>query len=410
MTQKNARKRNDPAPPEALISGRIGGLMERSSWIRRMFEEGARLKEKLGEENVFDFTLGNPAGEPPEDVARELARLASDPEPGSHRYMPNAGHPWVRERVAESLSRRSGLPFWKDNVVMTCGAGGALNVILRALADPGDEMVITAPYFAEYLFYADNHGLSVKIARTDEMFQLDMDELERAAGPKTRIVLLNSPNNPSGAVYPERALRAVGALLENLSEKNGRPVYLVMDEPYRKLVYGDVRVPEVFKAYGRTITATSHSKDLNLPGERIGYIAIHPRVEGAERIFDAMTLANRILGFVNAPALFQRLVAGFQDIEPDMSVYERNREILVEGLTSAGYDLAPPDGGFYLFPKSPVEDDVKFVNALKTENVLAVPGSGFGAPGHFRLSFCVPTDTCERALPGFERAFKKTSG
>ncbi|MGK7346335.1 MAG: pyridoxal phosphate-dependent aminotransferase [Candidatus Nitrospinota bacterium M3_3B_026] len=410
MTPKSAKTRNNPAPPETLISGRIGGLMERSSWIRRMFEEGARLKEKLGEESVFDFTLGNPAGEPPEDVLRELARLASDPEPGLHRYMPNAGYPWVRERVAESLSRRSGLPFGKDNVVMTCGAGGALNVILRALADPGDEVVITAPYFAEYLFYADNHGLNVKIVRTDERFQLDMAELERAMGPKTRIVLLNSPNNPSGAVYPERALKEVGGLLEDLSAKNGRPVYLVMDEPYRKLVYGDVRVPEVFSVYERAIAATSHSKDLNLPGERIGYIAINPRIEGAGRIFDAMTLANRILGFVNAPALFQRLVAGFQDIEPDMGVYERNREILVEGLTSAGYGLVAPDGGFYLFPKSPIEDDVKFVSALKTENILAVPGAGFGAPGHFRLSFCVPTDTCERALPGFERGFKKTAG
>ena len=391
------------------ISKKLGETMERSSWIRRMFDEGTELKQRLGAENVFDFTLGNPVSEPPQEVEKELLRLVGERRPGAHRYMPNAGYPETRAKVAEHVSRESGSDLTQDHVIMTCGAGGALNVILKALLDPGDEVVITAPYFAEYLFYADNHQGVTRIAQTGKDFQLDIAGLERAMGPKTRVLLLNSPNNPCGAIYPEEALRQVGELLEDVSRRNGRPVYLVMDEPYRKLVYDGLTVPHVFRLYRRSIVATSHSKDLCLPGERIGYIAINPENDRADMLFDAMTLANRILGFVNAPALFQRLVAGLQDIHPDMSVYEKNREILAGGLSRIGYCVVKPSGGFYIFAKSPVENEMEIVDALRKRNVLVVPGSGFGRSGHFRIAFCVEPEVCEKALPGFEAAFDDVS-
>ncbi|MBI4667113.1 MAG: pyridoxal phosphate-dependent aminotransferase [Nitrospinae bacterium] len=389
------------------ISGKIAEMMERSSWIRRMFEEGARLKAQVGEENVFDFTLGNPVGEPPEEVAQELARLASERGKGAHRYMPNAGLPEARAKIAGYLKAATGLPFGIGNVIMTVGAGGALNVIIKALCAPGDEMVILAPYFAEYNFYADNHNVSIKVARTTPDFQIDAGEIEKAITPRTRVVLLNSPNNPTGAIYPADALAAVSRLLAERTAEYGRKIYLVMDEPYRKLTYDNVTAPNVFLAGNNVIVATSHSKDLNLPGERIGYIAIHPEVEHAGRIFDAMTLAIRILGFVNAPALFQRLVAGMQDVAPDMSVYAENRRILLDGLAAAGYGITPPMGGFYIFAKSPVPDDVEFVNILKSMNTLVVPGSGFGAPGYFRIAFCCAPETCRGALPAFAEAIRQ---
>ena len=389
------------------ISKKIGEMMERSSWIRRMFDEGTKLKEKLGADNVFDFTLGNPVGEPPVRAEKELERLVTRPTTGSHRYMPNAGLPDARAMIAAYLSRRSNLPFGAENVIMTVGAGGALNVIIKALCDPGDEIVTIAPYFAEYTFYADNHQAKLIITESDEWFQPVAENIEKAFTDKMRIVLLNSPNNPTGAVYPMDKLAKVAEAVERHSKKTGRPVYIVMDEPYRKLVYEGVEVPDVFAVSRRVIVATSHSKDLNLPGERIGYIAIHPEIEGVGKIFDAMTLANRILGFVNAPALFQRLVASLQDIQPDMGVYAQNRRILVNGLKDIGYSVIPPDGGFYIFAKSPIKDDVKFVDILKKRNVLVVPGTGFGRGGYFRIAFCCSPEQCERSLPGFREAFEE---
>jgi len=380
--------------------------MSKSSWIRKMFEEGARLKALRGAENICDFTLGNPSGEPPAAVKERLRELAADPTLGAHRYMPNAGLPVVRAQVAKYLVNQGGGAFTENHVIMTVGAGGGLNVVIKALCDPGDEALVVAPYFAEYIFYASNHSVELKVARTDERFGLSPERIEEAISPKTRILLLNSPNNPTGAVYDESSLREVGEILERKSKEHGRPIYLVMDEPYRKLTYDGVGAPNIFSLVRRAITVTSHSKDLNLPGERIGYIAIGPENDDCAAMFDAMTMANRILGFVNAPALQQRLVGPLQETPADMTVYQENRAILTEGLWQAGYDLVPPQGGFYLFPKSPIADDVKFSGMLKERNTLVVPGSGFGGPGHFRVAFCVEPEVCRRALPAFAEAMQ----
>lgn len=391
---------------ERVISKRIHGMAKKSSWIRKMFEEGEQLKKKLGRERVFDFTLGNPTAEPPEEVRTALAKLASENSNGAHRYMANAGYEEVRGKVAKSIESRTNIGFEAKNIIMTVGAGGALNVIIKALCDPEDEIIVTAPYFPEYFFYADNHQAKVVVTQTDENFQIVPENIERAITKSTRILILNSPNNPTGAVYSERLLKEVGEILEQASQKNGHPIYLVMDEPYRKLTYEGVVVPEVFNCYKRTIVATSHSKDLGLPGERIGYIAINPENDGADKIIGAMTMANRILGFVNAPAIFQRLVSQFQDFEPDMSGYETNRKILLDGLLDIGYEVVNPDGGFYLFPKSPVKDDLYFVKRLKEKKVLVAPGIGFGRAEHFRIAFCCDSSTCEKSLLAFREVFE----
>ena len=313
------------------VSEKMSDAHDRSSWIRRMFDEGVELKARIGAENVFDFTLGNPVDEPPERVIDTLRELVTNDLPGSHRYMSNAGFADVREQVASYRSKESGLLFNASNIIMTCGAGGALNVIIKALIDPGDEVVIVAPYFAEYLFYIDNHQGKPVIAQTDEKFRISAKEIERTISEKTRIVILNSPNNPTGAVYPRQVLDEVGALLKKKRAEYGGPIYLVMDEPYKKLLYDGVEAPDIFLSYDKVIVATSHSKDLNLPGERIGYIAVGPDNDDVETIVKTMVMANRILGFVNAPALFQRLAGRLQDIDVDMTTYTRNREILVAG-------------------------------------------------------------------------------
>ena len=387
------------------VSEKMSDAHDRSSWIRKMFDEGVELKARIGAENVFDFTLGNPVDEPPARVIDTLRKLVTDNTPGSHRYMSNAGFADVRKQVADHRSKESGLLFDASNIIMTCGAGGALNVIIKALIDPGDEVVIVAPYFAEYLFYIDNHQGKPVIAQTDEKFRISAAEIERTISEKTRIVILNSPNNPTGAVYRKQALDEVGALLEKKSAEYGGPIYLVMDEPYKKLLYDGVEAPDIFQSYDKVIVATSHSKDLNLPGERIGYIAVGPQNDEVETIVKTMVMANRILGFVNAPALFQRLAGQLQDVKVDMTTYTKNRDVLLSGLTAAGYKVVPPDGGFYLFPKAPGGDEFAFIDSLKKLNILVAPGTGFGWPGHFRISFCCDTITCQKAIPGFTEAF-----
>ena len=392
------------------ISTRIRGAIQNSSWIRRMFEEGAELKARLGPGQVFDFTLGNPDLEPPARFQEELVKAAADPRPGLHAYMPNAGLLDTRHALAGMLTRLHGLEFKAQDLVLTCGASGGLNIILKALLDPGDEVVILAPYFPEYLFYADNHGGVAKVVETDEHFQPDLDRLTAALSPRTRAVIINSPNNPTGQIYDAATLQELGRFLARHAGRHGRPVYLVADEPYRRLVYDGAVVPSIFAVYPNTLLATSFSKDLSIPGERLGYVAVSPRATGRGELEGALVLANRILGFVNAPALMQRVVAAVTDVTLDITPYARRRELFCEVLSQAGYKFIKPQGAFYLFPKAPRGDDLEAVARLKEENILAVPGRGFGRAGYFRLAFCVPEQVIQAAAPGFARARKKMVG
>jgi aspartate aminotransferase len=310
--------------------------------------------------------------------------------------------------LANHLSQVHHLDFKGDDLILTVGAAGALNVILKAILDPGDEVVVFAPYFVEYLNYVDNHGGVAKVVETDENFQIDLNRLEQALGPRTRAVIVNSPNNPTGQVYEASVLHELGRFLTHHASRHGRPVYLVADEPYRRLVYDNLPVPSIFAACPNTVLATSFSKDLSIPGERLGYIAVSPRAAGRGELVSGLVLANRILGFVNAPALMQRVVARLTEVSVDIAPYARRRAIFCRVLEEAGYEFFRPNGAFYLFPKAPGGDDLAFVARLKEENILAVPGRGFGRPGHFRLAYCVPETVIERAAPGFARALKES--
>jgi len=392
------------------VGKKMESFMERSSWIRRMFEEGGRLKAAHGAENVFDFSLGNPNLEPPAEFHRILADLIAEPHPGLHGYMPNAGYLETRQAIAEYLTEEQGVPVHADNIVMTSGAGGALNVIFKAILDKGDEVLVPKPYFVEYDFYVDNHAGVLRPVETNPDFSLDLDLIAAAITPKTRAIILNSPNNPTGRIYPEETVRALGKLLEHRWAETGRIIYLLADEPYRKIVYGDTTVPSLMAAYPNTILSTSYSKDLSLSGERIGFLVANSSIPDIKRLMGALVLANRILGFVNAPALMQRAVARLQGVHVDLTFYKENRDLLLGVLRGSGFTVPEPDGAFYLFPKSPIEDDVVFAQELQERLVLVVPGSGFGGPGHFRIAYCVSRQTVEGAIPIFEEIGRKYFG
>ena len=389
------------------VALKIAGFMEKSSWIRKMFEEGARLKAAHGPENVFDFSLGNPNVAPPKEFIRVLKETVDSLRPTDHAYMPNAGYPPVRMSVAQYVSKDQGIDIMADDVIMTCGAAGALNVILKTILNPGEEILTPAPYFVEYIFYADNHGGILKTASTNPDFTLDLNAISRAVSEKTRAVLINSPNNPTGQLYSEKSLQDLGSLLREKSQQFGNIIYLISDEPYRKIIYDGHSVPSIFLSYSESILATSYSKDFSIPGERIGYIAVSPNATHKKDLVAGMTLANRILGFVNAPALMQRVIARLQGFSVDISEYARKRELLCDGLKACGYRFTKPPGAFYLFPETPIPDDVAFVRALQEELILTVPGTGFGGPGHFRISYCVDDKTITRAMPGFEKVMDK---
>jgi len=389
------------------VSEKILMSIEKSSWIRKMFEEGMARKAKYGAENVFDFSLGNPNLEPPEKFKEVLKGLVADPSPGQHAYMPNAGRVDVREAVAAYLSKHNRPTFTTEDIIMTVGAGGGLNAILKTILNPGDEVVIPSPYFVEYNFYLDNHQGVPKPVKTGTDFSLDLVALDEALTAKAKALLINSPNNPTGKVYGQRELEGLAGLLADRSRQLGRPIYLISDEPYRKIVYEGVQVPSVFDVYSESFVVTSFSKDLSLPGERIGYAAVHPEASDKTLLSAGMVLCNRILGYVNAPALMQRAVMALLEESVDVGVYQRKRDLLCGGLSAMGYEFTKPGGAFYLFPRTPTEDDVAFVSALQEENILTVPGSGFYGPGHMRIAYCVEDRTIEKALPGFERALMK---
>ena len=386
------------------ISRKVKEHIGTASWIRRMFEEGRALKARIGAENVFDFSIGNPVLEPPEEFLDALEEAAADRTPGRHQYMENVGFRDARQAVADWHALESGLEYTADHIVMSVGAAGAMNVTFKALLDPGNEVVLLAPYFAEYWFYVDNHGGVPQIVHTAPDFDLDLAALAAAITPKTRAIVVNSPNNPTGRVYGHASIAGLAELLKKKQRELGTIIYIITDEPYRALVYDDVDVPVVATYYPNTILCTSHSKDMGLAGERIGHIAVSPRAADAKELIDGMAFTLRTLGFVNAPALMQRVVAQILGASVDVEFYKRNRDTLYQELSGLGFEMIQPEGAFYLFPKSPLPDDVELVRHLQKHAILTVPGSGFGTPGYFRISYAVHRDILERSLPVWKTA------
>lgn len=381
--------------------------MKDSSWIRAMFEEGEKMKKIHGPENILDFTLGNPIIEPPARLKEELVRIVTSDIPGMHRYMTNSGYEDVRADIADFHRQRTGLAFTKDHIVMTVGSAGGMNVVLKSLLDPGNEVIVLSPYFVEFRFYIENHGGTMKLVETTEDFHLDVGKIEEAITRKTKAIIVNSPNNPTGIVYNQEELMQLAEVLRKRREK-GQRIFLLSDEAYRKILYDDITLPDVFTIYEDTLSITSHSKDLALPGERIGYIAASPKISNLKPLMDAMIFSNRILGFINAPALMQRLVGKFQKNSVDIMDYQKKRDVLYNILVEAGLNVVKPMGAFYIFPRSPIPDDVAFVRELQKHRILAVPGIGFGTPGHFRLAYCIPMDVIERSRKYFmELGLKK---
>jgi len=391
-----------------LISSQMTEYMEQGSWIRKMFEEGIKLKKEFGEDAVCDFSLGNPDLPPPSTIKDALADLANQADqPFFLGYMPNYGYPAVRERLAEEVSKEQGMDVPADCLVITCGAAGALNSFFRAVLGPDDEVLTPAPFFVEYGFYAENHGAKlVTVPSKPLTFELDLDGIDAAITDNTRVVLINSPNNPTGAVYTREELEGLAAILTRHNKGRDKPIYILSDEPYRFLAFDGAEVPSLLDIYTYSVVCSSFSKNLSMAGERVGYALINPAIEDRETIMGAVIMANRILGFVNAPALAQKLLAKALGSSVDISIYHDRRKAMAGVLDNAGFEYTMPKGAFYFFPKAPGGDDVKFCATLQKEKILAVPGSGFGCPGYFRLAFCVGEDVIMRARDGFVRAME----
>ena len=388
-----------------MISEQMKQLVKGSSVIRAMFEEGKIMAKKYGEENVYDFSLGNPSVEPPAQVKQAMIDVLQNDMPNYvHGYMNNAGYEEVRAAIANHLNKQFDTHFREKNIVMTVGAAGGLNVALKTLLNPGDEVIVFAPYFGEYNNYVANYGGKIVVISPDtSTFLPKLDELREKVTAKTKAVIINTPNNPTGVVYSEKVIQDLAALLEEKQKEFGTAIYLISDEPYRELVYGDVEVPYVTKYYANTIVGYSYSKSLSLPGERIGYLVLPDELTDAGEILDAANVATRILGFVNAPSLQQLTIARCLDAKVDIGIYDKNRRLLVEHLHQCGYECANPEGAFYLFVKALEEDDKAFVARAKEEHLLLVPGSSFACPGYVRIAYCVDYDMIKRSLPAFER-------
>lgn len=386
-----------------MVSKKILDNLSRSSWIRAMFEEGEKLRKIVGADNVYDFSLGNPDVEPPKEVKEALKRAVLSDTPKMHGYMSNAGYLDVREALAAKLQKTSGVAIGAQHVVMECGAGGALNVTLKTLLNPGEEVILFTPYFAEYLFYVDNHGGKVVIVDTDRStFQPDPQRLYDAISPRTKAVLINTPNNPSGAVYSRSTLEKLAEMISAREKEFGTDICVISDEPYDKIVYDGVEVPSMFTIFKRSIMVNSFSKSLSLPGERIGFIAVNPLMGDTSALIDGLIFSTRTLGFVNAPALFQRILPESLDATVDTSAYKKRRDMLYNIITKAGFSCMKPQGAFYLFPQSPIEDDVEFCRNAVKHNLVIVPGTGFGCKGYFRLAYCVGEKTIIDSQKAFE--------
>ena len=395
-----------------LLSDSIADSMGKGSWIRRMFESGIALKKEHGEDAVCDFSLGNPDLPPPPTVAAGMRKLADNlDKPFSLGYMPNGGYPWARAALAAHLSKEQGVALTADDVILTCGAAGGLNVLFKSILNPGDEVLALAPYFVEYGAYVGNHnGVFRTVPTTPDSFAIDLDALEAAITPKTRALIVNSPNNPTGQIYSREELVALAALLDKKSRAANRPIFLVSDEPYRFLAYDGVEVPSLLPLYDLAVVASSFSKNLSMPGERVGYLILSPRMQERGSLMNGLMFCNRVLGYVNPPVVGQHLMLAALGSQVDVGIYERRRNAMAKVLSEAGYQFLMPKGGFYFFPKAPGGDDVSFVNTLMRHLVLAVPGSGFGRPGHFRLAFCVEENVILRAADGLKKAILSPAG
>ncbi len=389
-----------------VLSSQVQGYLERSSWIRRMFEAGIELKKKHGADAVCDFSLGNPDLPPPVAVCQGLRDLAEEAgQPFAFGYMPNFGYPHVRQALAREVSREQGVDVPPDCLVITCGAAGAINAFYRAVIEPGDEVICPSPYFVEYGFYLENHGGVLKpVPANPADFSLDLAAIEAAITPRTRAVLINSPNNPTGRIYSREELTALAALLKKHGANRSRPIFLLADEPYRFLAFDGAEVPSLLPLYEYAVVVSSFSKNLSLAGARVGYALVNPAMPGREELVSGIILANRILGFVNAPALAQKLLLKALGSQVDVDIYRKRRDCMADVLRDAGYEFAMPRGAFYFFPQAPGGDDVAFCQALTDELILAVPGRGFGTPGYFRLAFCIGEEVIERARAGFKKA------
>jgi len=381
-----------------MISNYVKEAMERSSWIRKMFELGQELKRIHGIENVYDLTLGNPILEPPDKFFKVLAMLSVNTSTGKHRYMSNAGFEEVRKSVASYLTKKNILNLEFKHVLMTVGVAGGMNVILKTILNPGDEVIILSPYFAEYVFYIQNHQGQVVVAETTDDFDLDFDELDKKITSKTKAIILNSPNNPSGKVYSENSINHLVQLLKNKQTQFQNDIYLISDEPYREIVFDGLEVPSIVSKYDNGFFAYSWSKSLSIPGDRIGYIAANPKMPNIDKIMDGLLFCNRILGFVNAPAVMQMAVEKLLHASVKVQYYEDKRNRIYNALIDAGYEVYKPEGTFYVFPKSPIADEIEFIKKAKEKRVLLVPGKGFGRCGYFRISYCTDDRTIERAL------------
>lgn len=387
-----------------MFSEKIVKDLANSSWIRLMFEEGTRLAAQYGADNVYDYSLGNPYGEPPVEVLESLKNHVLNGEQGLHKYMNNAGYPEVREKIANLLQRESGVSLSLNNIIMTVGAAGGLNVVLKSILNPDEEVIVFAPYFVEYNFYAANHGGKTVVVPPDtSTFEPNLEALENSITPKTKAIIINNPNNPSGVVYSEETLKAISKILENKEKEYGITIFVISDEPYKEIIYDNSKLPNMLSIFKNAIIVNSFSKSFGLAGERIGYIAASSKIENIDTLIAALGFCNRTLGFVNAPGLFQKVVGDALETKVDVSGYEKRRDFLYENLTRMGFECIKPQGAFYLFPKALINDDVEFVKRATKYNLLLVPGSGFGCPGYFRMSYCVKFDMIERSIPAFEK-------
>ena len=388
-----------------MISKKMEGLVKNSSVIRAMFEEGKKLSKIYKEENVFDYSLGNPNVEPPEEIKNAIINVVSEQNPNLvHGYMNNSGFEDVRTEIANHINKKDGLGLSFENIVMTCGAAGGLNIILKTLINPEDEVIVIAPFFGEYTNYVSNYdGKRVVVKAKKDSFTIDFTALEKAITSKTKAMIINTPNNPTGVIYDKNTIQELANILDKKQKEFNTNIYLISDEPYREIIYDNAKAENILKYYKNTFIGYSYSKSLSLPGERIGYIVVNNGMDSFEDIISSLNVANRILGFVNAPSLFQRVIGKTLDAKVDVNKYKKNRDLLYNHLISIGFECVKPEGAFYLFPKALIDDDVEFANAAKKYNLLIVPGSSFGYKGYFRLSYCIDYDKIKRSLDAFTK-------